>query len=171
MPSPDEFKIRTNKLKQFSYPTWLLLREHLPAEGSIFSLHCLKCSISICCSLAEVHCKTSFLLFAPKLKYSTELFKTTSSRKHSLSQRTKDFRLYKQNLSVQVPARWEERQTTSFFLTPPTQRLVLFLFALIFTLLTQTLMLQKCKTAPGIKMLSGHINWIAQVFISPSISG
>lgn len=115
--------------------------------------------------------KSSFLLFASGLKHSTELFKTTSSSKHSLSQRTKVFRLYKQNLSVQVPARWEERQTTSFFLTPPTQRLVLFLFALIFTLLTQTLMLQKCKTALGIKMLSGHINWIAQVFISPSISG
>lgn len=47
---------------------------------------------------------------------------------------------------------------TSFFLILSTQRLVVFLFALIFTLLTQTLMLQKCKTVLGIKMLSGHIN-------------
>lgn len=169
MPSPDQFKIWKNKAIFLPYK-WLLLREHLPAEGSFFSPDCLKHSVSACCSLAEVHCKTSLLLFAPGLKHSTELFKTTSSSKHSLSQRTEDFRLYKQNLSVQVPARWEERQTTSFFLTPPTQRLVLFLFALIFTLLTQTLMLQKCKTAPVIKMLSGHIDWIAQVFISPSIS-
>lgn len=174
-PCPDQLKIWTNKLKQFSYLTYdfSLEREQLPAGGSIFSVHCLKSSVSMCCHFAQVHCKSSFLISAPQLKQNTELFRNKVSSKYSLSQRNKDFRLYEQIfLNKCQQGEREKRQTTSFFLILPTQRLVMFLFALIFTLLTQTLMLQKCKTAMGIKMLSGHINWIAQwVFSSPSISG
>ena len=96
MPSPDQLKIWTNKLKQFSYLTYdfSLERGQLPAGGSIFSLHCLKSSISMCCYFAQVHCKSSFLLFAPQLKHNTELFRSMVSSKYSLSQRAKDFRLY-----------------------------------------------------------------------------
>lgn len=47
---------------------------------------------------------------------------------------------------------------TSCVLTLPTQRLAVFLFLLISTLLAQTPILQKCKTVLGITLLSGHIH-------------
>lgn len=94
MPSPDKLKIWTNKLKQFSYPTYNLERVQLHAACAIFSLHCLKSSISMCCYFARVHCKSSFLLFAPQ--HNIVLFRNTVSNKYSLSQKTKDFRLYEQ---------------------------------------------------------------------------
>lgn len=88
----------------------------------------------------------------------------------SLSQRTKDFRLYKQ-IFFCTSASKVRGEANDFVHTWHLPHRDWSCFYLHSSLLTQTLMLQNVKQHQGIKMLSGHINWIAQVFISPSISG